>query len=450
MIVQGALWILIVLAGVAAAGVLALLWRSAGTAARFDALKRESERLERELRQAVEAGRRDMEQGQRGFRDEQGRQFGEATRTLSAQIAQLAQLQASRLDGFAGQMSELLRVNDERLAGLRTTLEQRLGDLQAENARKLDEMRSMVDEKLHKTLEDRLSQSFKLVSERLEQVHKGLGEMQSLAAGVGDLKRVLTNVKTRGIWGEVQLGALLEQVLAPGQFDRDVATRRGSRDRVEYAVRLPGRDENCETVYLPIDAKFPQEDYQRLMDGHERADQRVIEEAGRGLEAAVRAEARSIRDKYIDPPATTDFALMFLPTEGLYAEVLRRPGLSEEIQRECRVTIVGPTTLAAFLNSLQMGFRTLAIEKRSSEVWVVLGAVKAEFLKFADILDKTRRKLEEASNSIGQAEVRTRQIGRKLRSVEALPDATSAVLLGVDESVPAAWPDVEEPTEPVN
>jgi DNA recombination protein RmuC len=229
-----------------------------------------------------------------------------------------------------------------------------------------------------------------------------------------------------------------------------VVTRRGSRDRVEDAVRLPGRDEGGEAVYLPIDAKFPQEDYQRLVDAHERADLRAVDEAGRALEATIRTEARTIREKYIDPPGTTDFALMFLPTEGLYADVLRRPGLSEEVQREHRVTIVGPTTLAAFLNSLQMGFRTLAIEKRSSEVWIVLGAVKAEFVKFADILDKTRRKLEEASNSIGQAEVRTRQIGRKLKSVEVLPEATSAALLGVDEGpLPASYLEVEEPIEPI-
>jgi DNA recombination protein RmuC len=458
------LLIFAVLAGVSAAGVLVLLWRSAGAAARFDGIARESERLERELRQAVDGGRREMLQAQREFREEQSRQLSDAIRTLSGQLSQLAQLQTARLDGFARQMSDLMqvnndrlqgltRLNDERLEGLRTTVEQRLRDLQTDNGRKLDEMRATVDEKLHKTLEERLAQSFKAVSERLEQVHQGLGEMHTLAAGVGDLKRVLTNVKTRGTWGEVQLGALLEQMLAPGQFERDVVTRRGSRDRVEYAVRMPGRDDRSEPCYLPIDAKFPQDDYQRLMDAHERADQRGIEEFGRSLEATIRSEARTIREKYIDPPATTDFAIMFLPTEGLYAEVLRRPGLSDEAQREHRVAILGPTTLAAFLNSLQMGFRTLAIERRSSEVWTVLGAVKAEFVKFADILDRTRKKLEEASNTIGQAEVRTRQIGRKLKSVEAMPEVISGALLGVDESqeeLPLPPPLEEEPAERVD
>jgi len=461
--VPGYLWIitalLIVPAALSAVGVLLLLWRSAAAAARLDALDRENERLGREMRQSVEDGRRDvlqaveegrreMVQGQREFRDDQSRQSGETTRTLSSQIAQLAQMQSARLDGFTQQITGLLRMNDERLEAMRATVEQRLRELQSDNGRKLDEMRATVDEKLHKTLEERLSQSFKVVSERLEQVHKGLGEMQSLAAGVGDLKRVLTNVKTRGTWGEVQLGALLEQMLAPNQFARDVATRRGSRDRVEFAVRLPGRDEGRDFIYLPIDAKFPQDHYQRLVDAQERADQKSAEESARALETAIRTEARTIREKYIDPPATTDFALMFLPTEGLYAEVLRRPGLSDEVQREFRVTIVGPTTLAALLNSLQMGFRTLAIEKRSSEVWNVLGAVKAEFFKFADILDKTRKKLEEASNSIGQAEVRTRQIGRKLKSVEALPEAASVAMLGVDDSqteLPLPPPLDEEP-----
>ena len=447
---QVSLWLLLALSGIAAAGVLALLWRSASMAARFDALDRENERLERELRQALDGARHEMIEEQRVLRDEQSRQFGEATRTLGGQIGQLAQLQTTRLDGFAQQMSGLIRVNDERLEALRSTVEQRLRDLQADNSRKLDDMRATVDEKLHKTLEERLAQSFRVVSERLEQVHRGLGEMQTLAAGVGDLKRVLTNVKTRGTWGEVQLGALLEQILAPGQFARDVVTRRGSRDRVEFAIRLPGREDAAECVYLPVDAKFPQEDYQRLMDAHERADAQAVDEWTRSLESTIRTEARSIRDKYIDPPATTDFAILFLPTEGLYAEILRRPGLADEIQREFRVTIVGPTTLGAFLNSLQMGFRTLAIEKRSSEVWSVLGAVKAEFMKFADILDKTRRKLEEASNSIGQAETRTRAIGRKLRSVETLPESSAISLLGLypeAENSPAADLPAEERTE---
>ena len=433
---------------VAALGVLVLLWRSAAGSAQAAQLQRDNERLGRELRESHAAAREQLGQGLRELREEQSRQFGEITRTLGAQLGQMTQVQTTRLDGFGQQISNLMRSSEDRLDQLRTTVELRLKELQADNTRKLEEMRATVDEKLHKTLEERLSQSFNLVTERLEQVHKGLGEMQTLAAGVGDLKRVLTNVKTRGIWGEVQLGALLEQVFAPGQYERDVVTRRGSRDRVEYAIRLPGRDPGVECVYLPIDAKFPQEDYQRLIEAHERADQRALEESARALEATVRNEAKTIRDKYLDPPATTDFGILFLPTEGLYAEVLRRPGLVEDIQRQCRVIVAGPTTLAALLNSLQVGFRTLAIEKRTSEVWSILGAVKTEFLKFADVLEKTRRKLDEASNTIGQAETRTRQIGRKLKSVEALPEPATG-LLGLEDSAGLALEDTvdEGPAE---
>ncbi len=319
------------------------------------------------------------------------------------------------------QMGAIASVQNNQFETLRGAVEQRLERIQQDNSAKLEQMRQTVDEKLHATLEQRLSQSFKQVSDRLEQVHKGLGEMQSLAAGVGDLKKVLANVKTRGVLGEVQLAALLEQLLTPEQYGTNVATRPGSRERVEFAVRLPGRDLESGTVWLPIDAKFPIEDYQRLQDAQEAADPAAMETAAKALEARVRMEARAIAEKYVEPPATTDFALLYLPFEGLYAEVLRRRGLFESLQREYHITVCGPTTLSALLNSLQMGFRTLAIERRSSEVWKVLGGVKAEFGKFAEVLASTKRQLETVANSIDAAETRTRQIERKLRDVESMP-----------------------------
>lgn len=326
---------------------------------------------------------------------------------------------------------------EQRVEARWSALNERLKEIQADSASKLEQMRKVVDEKLQETLERRLDQSFKLVSERLDQVHRGLGEMQTLAAGVGDLKRVLTNVKARGTWGEFQLEAMIEQVLTPDQYAKNVATRPGAAERVEFAVRLPGRDEG-HPVWLPIDAKFPVEDYQRLMDAHERADLEQIEAAARALEARIRIEARTIREKYVAPPHTTDFAVMYLPAEGLYAEVLRRPGLAESIQREHRVTLSGPTNLAAMLNSLQMGFRTLAIEKRASDVWQVLGQVKTEFGRFADVIAATQRKLEAASTQLGQVGTRTRAIERRLRDVEALPaPAGSAEAIEVE--------DVEDP-----
>jgi DNA recombination protein RmuC len=304
---------------------------------------------------------------------------------------------------------------------MRETVERQLKSLQEDNAKKLDEMRATVDEKLHATLEQRLGESFKIVSDRLELVHKGLGEMQSLASGVGDLRKVLTNVKTRGTWGEIQLGNLLDQILAVDQYAKNVATKQGSNDRVEFAIRLPGNSLNDQPVWLPIDAKFPQEDYQRLVEASEQANPRLVEEASKMLEGRIKNEAKTIREKYLDPPRTTDFGIMFLPTEGLYAEVTRRPGMIELLQREYRVTIMGPNTLAAFLNSLQMGFRTLAIERRSSEVWALLGAVKSEFGRFGDILAKTQKKLQEASNTIEDASRRSRAIEQKLSDVQQLP-----------------------------
>jgi DNA recombination protein RmuC len=310
---------------------------------------------------------------------------------------------------------------------LRGTLHERLMEIQNDTAKKLEEMRKTVDEKLHATLEQRLGESFKQVSERLEQVHRGLGEMQSLASGVGDLKRVLTNVKTRGTWGEVQLGALIEQVLTPDQYGKNVSPIPHRRDLVEFAIRLPGKEEGS-PVWLPIDAKFPVEDYQRLIDAQDKAEGDSVEQAAKALEARIKLEAKAIREKYIEPPHTTDFGIMFLPTEGLYAEVLRRPGLAEFIQREYRVIVSGPTNFAAVLNSLQMGFRTLAIEQRSSEIWTLLAAVKTEFGKFGDVIDATQKKLEQASRQFESVGQRTRAINRKLRGVESLPAAETGVL----------------------
>ena len=337
-----------------------------------------------------------------------------------------AELQQRFEAGLGQRLTELTQRNEQRIGEMRATLEQQLQRLQADNAQKLEQMRATVDEKLQSTLETRLGQSFRLVSERLEQVQRGLGEMQQLATGVGDLKRVLTNVKTRGIFGEVQLAALLEQVLTLEQYASNVATVPGSSERVEFAVRLPGSGEA--SILLPIDAKFPREDYERLLDAQERADADAVNAAAAGLERQVKVEARRIRDKYLAPPHTTDFALLFLPTEGLYAEVLRRPGLFDALQREYRVTLVGPTTLLALLNSLQMGFRTLAIEKRSSEVWQLLGTVKSEFGKFATVLEKATSQLDTVQNSIKQAGVRTRAIERQLKGVEALPGSEPQAL----------------------
>ncbi len=385
------------------------------------------ERLERGLREELARARR--EDAEDAFRDREERAqsatlLGQA---LGTQVAQFGSVQAERLDAFARDLHRVSLGMDERFERLRLAVEQRLQAIQTDNAGRLEEMRRTVDEKLHATLEQRLGESFKLVSDRLEQVHRGLGEMQTLAAGVGDLKRVLVNVKTRGTWGEVQLAALLDQVLTAGQYAANVATVPGSQERVDFAVRLPGAGE--ETVWLPIDAKFPIEDYQRLLDAQDRADPLAVEEAARALENRLRQEARSLREKYVAPPHTTDFAFLYLPIEGLYAEALRRPGLADTLQRDYRISLAGPTTLAALLNSLQMGFRTLAIEKRSAEVWAVLGAVKTEFGKFGEALAHTRKKLDEASNSIARAETRTRQMSRKLKDVEALPVMAEEALL---------------------
>ena len=454
------------------------------------AVGQHSERLERELRQEIggsaREGRQELAHSLATFQDAVVRQGAEANRTqnaqvdaLAAQLTQLrgtlgdtlvAQLQAlglsmaqqaqettrtqnAQIDAFAqqlahlrGSLSETLtqqlqslsETNARRMAEVRATLEQQLAQLQATNTAKLDEMRQTVDEKLQSTLEARLGESFKQVADRLEQVHKGLGEMQGLAKDVGSLNRVLTNVKTRGMFGEVQLAGLLEQVFTPDQYASNVETVPGSRERVEFAIRLPGRRDDGAPLWLPIDAKFPREDYERLLDAQERADAPAAEAAGRAIEQRLRLEAKTIRQKYIGAPHTTEFAILFVPTEGLYAEALRRPGLMEALQREHHVTLAGPTTLLATLTSLQMGFRTLALEKRSAEVWEVLGAVKTEFGKFGDVLAKTKKKLDEASKTIDDAETRTRMMARKLKGVETLPEGRAQALLGTvaDDDAP--------------
>ncbi|MCC9597346.1 MULTISPECIES: DNA recombination protein RmuC [unclassified Rubrivivax] len=356
---------------------------------------------------------------------------GENQRTQNEQIDAIRrQLAASQVQAEAS-MRRFGETLAERLQSLSDANERRLGALQEGNERKLEQMRVTVDEKLQSTLEQRLGESFRQVAERLEQVHRGLGEMQTLARDVGALSRVLTNVKTRGVFGEVQLAALLEQVFTAEQYAANVATVPGSNERVEFAIRLPGQKDGA-PLWLPIDAKFPREDYERLLDAHERADAAGVETAARAIEQRLRAEARTIRQKYVAPPHTTDFAILFVPTEGLYAEALRRPGLVDALQREQRVMLAGPTTLLATLNSLQMGFRTLALERRSAEVWEVLGAVKTEFGKFGDVLAKTKKKLEEAHGAIDQAEVRTRQMARQLKGVEALPEERAVELLPGD------------------
>lgn len=354
---------------------------------------------------------------------------------LVATIGEMSAQQKYLLDSFSKRLADLTFMNETKLENIRSTVEEKLAHLQEDNSKKLEQMRATVDEKLHATLEQRLGESFKLVSERLELVHKGLGEMKTLANGVGDLRKVLTNVKTRGTLGELQLENLLEQTLTVEQYDKNVATKKGSADRVEFAVKIPDKNNKDQYIHLPIDSKFPIEDYQRLLDALEENDGQAAAEHSKQLDTRIKNEARSIREKYIDPPNTTDFAIMFLPVEGLFAEVLRKPGLWETIQREYRVVIAGPTTLTAVLNSLQLGFQTLAIQKRSSEVWQLLGAVKTEFGKFGDVLDKTQKKLQEASNTIDQAATRTRAIERKLRQVQELPAAESSQILlevGVD------------------
>ena len=393
----------------------------------FATLEKQQERTEHMVKDEFARNRQESAGSAKQSREEIGSTLKSASDSQLKQMSEVAGMQKDQLDSFSKQLLEMTKLNENKLETLRKTVENQLRTMQEDNSRKLEQMRSVVDEKLQSTLEKRLGESFKQVSERLEQVYKGLGEMRNLATGVGDLKKVLTNVKTRGTWGEVQLSHILEQILTPDQYEVNVATKQTSSERVEFAIKLPGQGPHEEkVVWLPIDSKFPQEDYQRLLDAQEAGDKVMAEKSVKNLETRIKVEAKAIREKYIDPPNTTDFGIMFLPVEGLYAEVLRRPGLCDSLQRDYRIVVTGPTTLAALLNSLQMGFRTLAVEKRSSEVWELLGAVKTQFSKFGEVLAKTKKKLQEASNTIGQAEVRTRVIERKLSKVQELPQTDSA------------------------
>ena len=406
---------------------------ASATAALTAAVERSERELRRELAESARATRQELSQVLATFQQTLVLQSAEATRTQNSQIdafgQQLGLLQKSLTDTLSVQIQGLSESNARRLSEVRATLEAQLAQLQHNNAAKLDEMRQTVDEKLQATLEARLGASFKQVADRLDQVHKGLGEMQTLAQGVGDLKHLLSNVKTRGMFGEAQLSALLEQVLAPDQYAEQVVTRPGSKNPVDFAIRLPGKSEDGRPLWLPIDAKFPNEDYERLLEAQQRADAVAAEAAGKALEMRIRAEARSIAEKYVEPPYTTDFAILFLPTEGLYAEVLRRPGLIELLQQEHRVTLAGPTTLMAMLNALHMGFRTLALERRSSEVWQVLGAVKTEFNKFGEVLAKVKEQTQTVLNTLDKAQTRSNVMNRALKNVEALPGPDAERLL---------------------
>ncbi len=386
----------------------------------------------KEVRDELRTSREEARSAGRELREEVAGGLKSTNEVLSQTLAGLGKSQQAQLEGMTKRLGELTESNQRALDRVRLTFDSRVKELQEGNEKKLDEMRKTVDEKLHDTLEKRLGESFKLVSDRLEAVHKGLGEMQHLATGVGDLKRVLTNVKVRGTWAEVQLGAILEQILTAEQFAKNVRVKADSMESVEYAVRLPGpKDEPEACVWLPIDSKFPQEDYLRLQEAAERADAAAIQTATDALARTVRAAAKDIHDKYIDPPGTTDFGIMFLATEGLYAEVLRQPALVEDLQQRYRVVVAGPTTLAAILSSLRMGFQTLAIEQRAVEVWRVLAAIKTEFGKFGDILDRVKRQLHTASRTIEETGVRSRAIERRLRSVEKLPEPEALEILAL-------------------
>ena len=423
------------------------------------------ERLERELRREIaessQGARQELSQNLATFQQTLTQQGAEATRTQNTQIdafgQQLALLQKTLSDTLTTQLSsvgestarrlaEMSDTNTRSMTAVRDALNQQLAQLQTTNSAKLDEMRATVDEKLQTTLQARLGESFKQVADRLEQVHKGLGEMQTLAQGVGDLKHLLTNVKTRGIFGEAQLASLLEQVFVPDQYAVQVATRPGSKNVVDFAIKLPGKSDTGEPLWLPIDAKFPNEDYERLLDAQGRADVAGAEAAGKALELRIRLEAKSMVETYVEPPYTTDFAILFLPTEGLYAEVLRRPGLMESLQRDHRVTLAGPTTLLAMLSSLQMGFRTLALEKRSSEVWQVLGAVKTEFEKFGGVLAKVKSQTETVLKTLDNAETRSRAMSRVLKKVDALPDTQAQTLIPFDKDFDRTDGDADEDT----
>jgi DNA recombination protein RmuC len=397
---------------------------------------------ERDIRTDLAIARNEQAGTAAALRQELGELMAREQQGMARELGTMSSLTRDQLMAFGARLAQLAQGSDAQMDALRRGVEQRLDVLREENIRKLEEMRATVDEKLQATLEKRLGDSFSLVSERLEQVHKGLGEMQQLAVGVGDLKRVMSNVKMRGGWGEVQLGALLAELLTPAQFATNVATRPGRGERVEFAIALPGRGDDGTPCWLPIDSKFPLDAGQRLQDAQERADAAGVETSRRELDQFFKSQARAIRESYVEPPHTTDFAILFVPTEGLYAEAVSRAGLADGLQREHRVVLAGPTTLAALLNSLQIGFRTLAIEKQSAEVWRTLGAVKTDFGKFGDLLAKTKEKLDKVGETLEDASRKSRTIERKLRNVEALPAAEAELLLGV-----GATPALDEPDE---
>ena len=406
-------WVLLFMLAAGLGGIVFVMRRFAGPPPQNNhAIEQLEEKLERVSRDM----RFEISENLRGNRQEMSQSMAQFQQTLTEQLA----LMQTNLNA---QLQTLGEGNTRRMAEVRETLDRQLQNLQETNIAKLEEMRKTVDEKLQTTLEARLSESFKQVAERLEQVHQGLGHMKTLAQGVGDLQRVLSNVKTRGIFGEVQLQALLDQVLTTDQYGKQVETKPRSNQRVDFAIKLPGRSDDGAAVWLPIDAKFPREDYERLLDAQDRADPVGAESWGKAMETRIRQEAKSIAESYLAPPHTTDFAILFLPVEGLYAEVLRRPGLMDSLQRDYRVTLAGPTTLLAILNSLHMGFRTLALERQASEVWKVLGAVKTEFDRYGEWVAKVREQVQKAADTLDRADTRSKQMRRVLKGVEALPEA---------------------------
>lgn len=393
-----------------------------------------SQRSERTIKEEMSLNRKEVAESEKRMREEITTLFKSFGDPVERRMADLAITQNKNFEAFSKKLTELIDKNEAKIDRVKELVERKLEKIQQNNSEKLEAMRQTVDEKLQSTLEKRLGESFKQVSDKLDSVHVGLGEMKNLATDVGGLKKVLTNVKTRGVWGEIQLAALLEQMLSPEQYSKNVAVKRDGRERVEFAIKLPGPEDGASPVWLPIDSKFPQEDYHRLVDAYEQANAEAIENASKQLEITIKSEAKNINEKYIDPPNTTDFAVLFLPYESLYAEVIRRPGLCETIQKSYRVTITCPSTLGALLTSLQMGFKTLAIQKRSSEVWEVLGAVKTQFGKFAGLLEKTQKQLKTVATTIEDATKKTRTIESKLKKVQELPEASVAKVLEDTES----------------
>ncbi|MGD0277815.1 MAG: DNA recombination protein RmuC [Smithella sp.] len=431
------------------AGFVLLYWRAGRYSVDFapfmnklDTLRDSQERTDRSVRDEIARSRAETQTSSQQERTELAAALKSFGDTIQKSIAEIGRMQNDQLESFSRQMSLLAATSEKKMEDIRLVIDEKLRQIQEDNTSQLDRMRETVDEKLQSTLEKRLGESFRQVSERLELVHQGLGDMRNLAAGVGDLKRVLTNVKARGTWGEVQLGALLEEVLSPEQYLKNVKINENGNDFVEFAIKLPGQgDSLADFVLIPVDAKFPVEDYHRLLDAQEKADAVAADEAVRQLEASIKKAARDIFQKYIIPPKTTDFGIMFLPSEGLYAEVIRRTALVGQLQREFHIVVTGPTTFAAFLNSLQMGFRTLAIQKHSGEIWKVLGEVKTAFSRFGDTLDAVRKKLEQAASSVDDAQKKTRTLSNKLRAVEAAPDEPLSAEILLEDKIPAGQED---------